>query len=199
LSGVTNKTRLSAGFAVALVLAVPPVVRAQIAAQVPPDIKPAWDKGIQKINPTSYYNAIECGKQGGSRPACIFYDGDVCRNDDFTLALFTPYKQVAYEVWQTVKAKKPTPQPDYQAAERTRVTIGITPIAAAKNPITTVTITRGERVTKPVAQTMEAGGGGKFVFDFPAFAPTGDITIQMAGKTRTVTCLVSQPVLTLLR
>jgi hypothetical protein len=196
---VAKRTLLATGFAIALGLALAPAVHGQITAQVPPDIKPAWDKGIQKINPASYYNAIECGKQGGPRPACVFYDGDVCKNDDFTLALFTPYKQVAYEVWQAVKAKKPAPQPDYQEAERTRVTVGITPIAAAKNPIATVTIKRGERVTKPVAQTMEAGGGGKFVFDFPAFAPTGDITIEIAGKARTVTCLVPQPVLTLLR
>jgi hypothetical protein len=83
-------------------------VRAQIKAQLPASpIMPVWDKGIQPISRDSYWNAIECGKQGGQRPLCVFYDADLCKNDDFTLAFFTPYKMVAYEVWRTVRHGQP--------------------------------------------------------------------------------------------
>jgi hypothetical protein len=55
----------------------------------------------------SFFNAIECGKQSGDNPACLFWDTDLCKNDDFVLAWYTPYKQVAYEVWTAVRHKKP--------------------------------------------------------------------------------------------
>ena len=87
---------------------------------------PPWDKGIQPISRDSYWNAVECGKQGGARPACVFYDADLCKNDDFTLALYTPYKSVAYEVWRVVKSGQPAPTPSYGEAQRTRVTVGVT-------------------------------------------------------------------------
>jgi hypothetical protein len=167
---------------------------AQIKAEIPAGITPTWDKGIQSISRESYWNAVECGKQGGNRPLCVFYDGDVCKNDDFTLALFTPYKQVAYEVWQAVKAHQPAPTPSYTAAQRTRVTVGITPNAAAKNPITAVVIRRGAQVVKPATQSLDAGGG-RFIFDYAAFAPTGDITIEMTGRARSQTCAVARSVL----
>ena len=192
-----NRTRSSVGILAALAAAVlvsSPFLHAQIKAQIPPGITPAWDKGVQAISRDSYWNAVECGKQGGNRPLCVFYDGDVCRNDDFTLALFTPYKQVAYEVWQAVKQHQPAPTPSYSAAERTRITVGITPIASAKNPIAAVTIKRGDRVVKPATQSLDAGGG-RFIFDFSAFAPTEDITIEMAGRARTQSCLVERSVL----
>ena len=38
--------------------------------------------------------------------------------DDFVLAFYSAYKQVAYEVWAAVRKKKPAPQPSYQAAQR---------------------------------------------------------------------------------
>src|SRR3954470_18261462 len=121
--------------AAACVTAAP--LRAQIKAQLPDGpMTPPWDKGIQPISRDSYWNAVECGKQGGARPACVFYDADLCRNDDFTLAMYTPYKQVAYEVWQAVSRKQEAPAPSFADAQRTRITIGITPIAAAKNPLT---------------------------------------------------------------
>ena len=80
---------------------------AQIKAQVRPAPKPPWNNGITAISAESYYNAIECGKQGGENPACVFWDTDLCKNDDFTLAWYTAYKQVAYEVWQAVRKKQP--------------------------------------------------------------------------------------------
>ena len=180
------------------VLALRPAY-AQIKAQPPSGpLTPPWDKGIQPISRDSYYNAIACGKQGGANPACVFWDRGVCRNDDFTLAFFTPYKMVAYEVWQAARKKQEPPMPNYAEAQRTRVTIGVTPVAGSKNAITSVTIRRGDRVLRPFAPSLE-GGGGKFIFDFPAFAPTADITIELAGRTRSHSCLVEQAVLALFR
>ena len=84
-------------------------VLAQIKAVVRPAPKPAWNKGILPISPESYYNAIECGKQGGDDPPCVFWDTGLCPTEDFTLAWYTPYKQVAYEVWLAVRKKQPPP------------------------------------------------------------------------------------------
>ena len=174
-------------------------VRAQIKAQLPASpITPVWDKGIQPISRDGYWNAIECGKQGGQRPQCVFYDADLCKNDDFTLALFTPYKMVAYEVWRTVRNGQPAPTPSYSEAQRTRITLGVTRVASSENTITGVTIKRGGKTIEPAAKALDATGG-KFTFDFPAFAPTAGITIAFTGPLRTDTCLVEQPVLAMFR
>jgi hypothetical protein len=180
------------------VLACAPV-RAQIKAQLPKGpMTPPWDKGIQAISRDSYYNAIECGKKGGQRPACVFYDAELCKGDDFTLAMYTPYKQVAYEVWQAVSQKQEPPTPSFADAQRTRITVGVTPIAAARNPLTALVIKRGGKVVNPATQSLSAGGG-RFIFDFAAFAPTEDVTIEMTGKARTVSCLIDKATLTKLR
>src|SRR4051794_13451304 len=60
----------------------------QVRAQIVPGAKPIWEKGIAPITPESYYNAIECGKQGGN-PACVFWDTGLCKNPDFELAMYT--------------------------------------------------------------------------------------------------------------
>ena len=127
-------------------LAPPAQAQAPAAAPAPPAIKavvpaskPAWSKGIQPINRDSYYHAIECGKLGGEQPSCVFYDADLCKNDDFVLAMYSPYKQVAYEVWGAVSRKRPVPTPSYSAAQQTRVVIGVTPVRGAKNQIAAVT------------------------------------------------------------
>jgi hypothetical protein len=112
--------------------------------------------------------------------------------------MFTPYKMVAYEVWQAVRNKQEPPTPSYAEAQRTRVTVGVTPVAGTKNPIAGVTINRGGAAIKPVSQSLEAGGG-KFTFDFPAFAPTADLTLELAGRARTQTCRIPQAVLTKFR
>jgi hypothetical protein len=172
---------------------------AQIKAALPKGpMTPAWDKGIQPISRESYWNAVECGKQGGQRPLCVFYDADLCKSDDFTLALFTPYKQVAYEVWQAVRQKQAAPTPSFGDAQRTRITLGVTPAAAAKNPVTAAVIKRGGRVVKPATQSLD-GGGGRFIFDFPAFAPTEDISIELTGRARTETCLIEKSILSKFR
>jgi len=176
-----------------------PTLRAQITAKMPEGtVTPAWDKGILPISRDSYWNAIACGKQGGARPPCVFYDADLCKNGDFVLALYTPYKSVAYEVWRTLRNKQPAPEPSYAEAQRTRVTIGVTPAAGSKNAITGVVVRRGGKTIEPTAKAVDATGG-KFTFDFPAFAPTSDITIELTGRLRTHTCLVEQPVLTTFR
>jgi len=38
-------------------------------------------------------------------------------------------------------------------------------------------------------------GGGRFTFDFPAFAATASVTLELVGKTKTLSCLIEQPVL----
>jgi hypothetical protein len=177
----------------------PVALLAQIKARLPDGpITPAWDKGIQPISRDSYYHAIECGKQGGARPACVFYDADLCKNDDFTLALYTPYKSVAYEVWRVVKSGQPAPTPSYGEAQRTRVTVGVTVAPGSKNTITGLLIKRGGKTIEPTARALDATGG-KFTFDFPPFAPTADIAIEVAGALRTRTCTVGQAVLAAFR
>src|SRR3954466_204221 len=127
-------------------------LRAQIKAQLPDGpMTPPWDKGIQPISRDSYWNAVECGKQGGARPACVFYDAELCKNEDFTLALYTPYKSVAYEVWRVVHNGQPAPTPSYGEAQRTRVTVGVTLAAGSKNSTTGLVIRRGGKTIEPIA------------------------------------------------
>ena len=91
------------------------------------------------------------------------------------------------------KTQEP-PTPSYGDAQRTRITVGVTPAAGSKNAITALAIKRGAQVVKPATQSFD-GGGGRFIFDFPAFAPTAAITIEMTGKTRTISCVVDQAIL----
>jgi hypothetical protein len=176
----------------------PTLAQAPIKATIPATLKPAWDKGIQPISRESYYHAIECGKQGAAQPSCLFYDADLCKNEDFVLALYTPYKQVAYEVWTAVSRKQPAPMPSYQAAQRTKVVLGITPVRGSKNAITAVTVKRSGKTIEPDTRTID-GATGNFIFGFPAFAPTAGITIEMTGKTRTQSCVVDRAALSRMR
>src|ERR1700675_1125111 len=100
--------RRSAVFMV-LVLAMvePAAVIAQINAQAGTAATPAWNKGILPISAESYWNAVECGKQGGADPPCVFWDTGLCQNTDFVLTFYTAYKSVAYEVWRVVSQKQP--------------------------------------------------------------------------------------------
>jgi hypothetical protein len=173
------------------------------AAQSPsrpwcPSSKPAWSKGIQPLTRDSYYHAIECGKQGAAQPSCVFYDADLCKNDDFVLSFYSPYKQVAYEVWGAVSRKRPAPTPNYAAAQQTRVVIGITPVRGAKNQITNVVVKRGGKAIEPDTRTID-GTSGNFIFGFPPFAPTASITVDMVGKARTQSCVLDRTALSRLR
>ena len=193
--------RRLAKWSVAVLLACvisPVLAQALIKATIPATLKPAWDKGIQPISRESYYHAIECGKQGAVQPSCVFYDADLCKNEDFVLALYTPYKQVAYEVWTAVSRKQSVPMPSYQAAQRTKVVLGITPVRGSKNPITALTVKRGGTTIEPDTRTID-GATGNFIFGFPAFAPTAAITIEMTGKTRTQSCAIDRATLSRMR
>jgi hypothetical protein len=170
---------------------------APIKATVPAS-KPAWSKGIQPLTRDSYYHAIECGKNGAAQPSCVFYDADLCKNDDFVLALYSPYKQVAYEVWGAVSRKRPAPTPSYQAAQQTRVVIGITPVRGAKNQIASVLVKRGGKTIEADTRTID-GTSGNFIFGFPPFAPTASITLDMVGKARTISCVLDRAALSRLR
>jgi hypothetical protein len=160
-----------------------------VKAVARPGATPPWDRGMIAINAESYYHAIECGKQGGEDSACVFWDTGLCKNDDFALAFYSAYKQVAYEVWAAVRKKKPAPQPSYQAAQRTRVTIGITPVAGSKNTLTDFVVKRGGKPVQPAVRTV-SGGAGNVTFDYAAFAPTSTVTLEMIGKSRTVSCAI---------
>lgn len=168
--------------------------QAQIKAAARPGATPAWNKGMQPIGPENYYHAIECGKQGGDDPACVFWDTGLCKNDDFTLAMYSGYKQVAYEVWMAVRKKQPAPQPNYQAAQRTRVTVGVTPVKGATNTLTELVLKRGGKPVAPVDRSV-SGGGGRFTFDYAAWAPSGTVTLDLVGKARTVSCVIESTVL----
>ena len=175
---------------------MPGVAEAQVSvkAVARPGANPPWDKGMIAINAESYYHAIECGKQGGEDSACVFWDTGLCQNDDFALAFYSGYKQVAYEVWAAVRKKKPAPQPSYQAAQRTRITIGITPGAGSKNALTDFVVKRGGKPVAPAVRTV-SGGTGNVTYDYAAFAPTATVTLEMVGKARTVSCTISPDVL----
>ncbi len=58
-------------------------------------------------------------------------------------------------MWQAVRKKQPAPQPNYQAAQRQRVTIGITPVKGSANALTNLILRRGG---KPVAPVDRVGG-----------------------------------------
>jgi hypothetical protein len=165
-----------------------------VRATARPNATPPWTKGILPINPESYYHAIECGKQGGQDPACVFWDTGLCKNPDFAIAMYTPYKAVAYEVWAAVSQKKAAPTPSYPQAQQTRVTVGVTPVRGSTNAFSDLVLKRGARTVAPVARSVNAGDS-RFTFDFPAFAPTGSVTLDLVGKTRTVSCVIDATVL----
>jgi hypothetical protein len=171
---------------------------AQVRAHLPANVTPPWSKGIQPISRESYWNAMTCGKQPGPRPACVFYDAELCANDEFTLAFYTPYKQVAYTVWQAVSRKQPPPTPSYADAQRMRIIVGVRPRHGAQNPVTGLTIARGKTIVAPSSRSLDEGAG-TFYFDFAAFAPTAPITLTMTGKTKSVACTIDRATLAQMR
>jgi hypothetical protein len=166
------------------------LVRAQVQvkAQIAPGATPAWEKGILPINAESYYQAIECGKQGGT-PACVFWDAGLCKNTDFELAMYTPYKMVSYDVWRVVSQKQPPPEPNYGEAQRTRITVGVTPVRGAKNVLTDLVLKRGGKPVTPTSRSVSTATS-RFTYDFPAFAPTATVVLEMIGKDQTVVCTI---------
>jgi hypothetical protein len=182
----------------AITLALPMRALAQIKAQARAGATPAWTRGILPISPDSYWNAVACGKQGGTDPPCVFFDTGLCKNRDFDLALFTPYKMVAYEVWQAVQHKQAVPTPSYSEAQRTRVTIGVTAVRGSTNVLKALTLERGGHIVAPVDRSL-ADSGGRFTFDYPAFAATGSVTLHLVGGAKTISCTIDQQVLATFR
>src|SRR5689334_962098 len=186
---------------VALVAALAGQLAAQapataVKAQIAPGAKPVWEKGILPITSESYYNAIDCGKQGGN-PGCVFWDTGLCKNSDFELTMYTPYKMVAYEVWRVVSQKQPPPQPDYAEAQRTRITVGVAPVRGAKNVLTDLVLKRAGKAVAPTARSVSTAS--RFTFDFPAFAPTAPVTLDLVGKERTISCSIDTATLRRMR
>jgi hypothetical protein len=175
----------------------PAPTAAQVTAKVPAAGTPPWSKGIQPISRESYWHAVECGKQGGENPPCVFFDAGFCQNEEYTLALYTPYKMVAYTVWQAVRQEKDPPTPSYQEAQRTRIVLGIKPLKAS-NPLTGVTLKRGGRAVAAASQTLDAGGA-TVIYDFGAFAPSSGLVLELTGRATPMTCTVSAAVLKRLR
>jgi hypothetical protein len=180
--------------ALGLVIAQPAPAFAQIKAQPRSGATPAWTKGILPISPETYWNAVACGKLGGADPPCVFYDTGLCKNDDFALALYTPYKMVAYAVWQAVRQKQPVPTPSYSEAQRTRITIGVTPVRRSTNAFKTLVLERAGHAVAPVDRSL-SDNGGRFTFDYPAFAATASIKLNLVGHAKTISCVIEQPVL----
>ena len=191
-------TRLLTALVVAVSTMPALPAHAQIKGQARSAPTPPWNKGILPISPESYYNAIECGKQGGADPPCVFWDTGLCKNADFALALYTPYKSVAYEVWRVVQQKQPPPTPSYPEAQRTRITIGITPVKGSTNAFTGLVLKRGGKAVAPVDRSVSSGGG-RFTFDYPALAATAAVTLELAGKEKTLSCVIEQPALATFR
>ena len=193
------RTRLIACLGAAVALVHAPPAAAQIAAQIRPAARPPWSKGILPISRESYYSAMECGKQGGQDPPCVFWDTGICRNDDFQLAFYTPYKMVAYEVWNAVRQKQPAPTPNYAEAQRTRITVGVTPVRGAKNAFNDLVLKRDGKVVASVARSP-VESGMRVTYDYPAWAATAaSITLDIVGKTRTISCVIDQTVLPQMR
>ena len=183
--------------AISLLLHAAPAF-AQVTAQIRPAPKPPWSKGILPISRESYYNAMECGKQGGQDPPCVFWDTGICKNDDFQLAFYTPYKMVAYEVWNAVRQKQPAPTPNYAEAQRTRITVGVTPVRGSKNAFSDLILKRdGKTVAAAARSPVE--GGMRVTYDYPAWAATADITLDIVGKSKTISCAIEKAVLTQMR
>lgn len=155
---------------------------AQITATTRPDATPPWHQGILPISSESYYHAIDC----------VFWDTGLCENDDFELSAYTAYKQVAYEVWRVIRSGRPAPQPDFYAAQSTRVTIGVTPIQGSGNVLTDLTLKRNGTSVNPVDRNVR---DGRFTFDYPAWAPTAAVTLEITGDARTISCTIDPGVL----
>jgi len=176
----------------------PSPAHAQVVKAKVRSATPAWTKGIEAINRESYYNAIECGKQGGQDPPCVFWDTGLCSNGEFELTFYTAYKMVAYAVWNAVRQKQPAPTPDYAEAQRTRVTIAVKPLHASKNPADNVQVRRDGKVLQPVARSVTPAEG-RFTFDYPVWAPTTDIDLEVVAKVKPMICHIDKPVLERMR
>lgn len=70
---------------------------------------------------------------------------------------------------------------------------GIAPITP-ESYFSDLVLERGGKVVAPIARSV-SGGGGRFTYDFPAFAATASVTLDLVGKANTISCVIAQPVL----
>jgi len=71
-------------------------------------------------------------------------------------------------------------------------------VKGSKNVLTDLIVKRGDKTMPPVDRSI-GGGGGRFTFDYPAFAATADVTLRLVGRDKTVSCLIPRSVLTQFR
>jgi hypothetical protein len=122
----------------------------------------------------------------------------MCKNEEFELTFYTGYKMVSYAVWNAVRQNQPAPTPDYAEAQRTRVTIAVKPLHASKNPVVDVQVKRDKKVLQPAARAVTAAEG-RFTFDYPVWAPTTDIDLEVVGKVKPMMCHIEKDVLERMR
>ena len=166
----------------------PPAVK----AAMPPAAKPAWNKGIQPISQT----AIRTPSSAASRAAPsrrASYDADLCKNDDYRLSLYSPYKQVAYEVWEAVRRSR---------SRRRRATgapSGRGSRSVSRRPRLEKRAGRaGDEARRPDGRAGHLDvrrRGRQLHLRRPAFAPSATVTLELTGKTRTQTCVIAPAVL----
>ena len=78
------------------------------------------------------------------------------------------------------------------AARRTRVTISVTSVEGSDNELTDLILRRGGSPVAPVERSVRTG---RFTFDYPAWAPTGTVTLDLVGDARTISCVIDPAVL----
>jgi hypothetical protein len=70
-------------------------------------------------------------------------------------------------------------------------------VPGSKNRFTTLVLKRGGKEVAPVDRSTTLGG--RFTFDYPAFAATAGISLDLVGQLRTVACTIDAPVMRSLR
>jgi len=146
---------------------------------------PNWSKGILPIGRDSYYSAMECGKQGGDNPACVFWDTGFCKNPEFELTFYTGYKSVAYAVWDAVHQQKPAPTPDYAEAQRTRVTVAVKPLRPKDNAVVDAYVKRDKKASTNRNSSACAESGVRSRFS-PAICPISPFVGMILRPRRSV-------------
>ena len=96
----------------------------------------------------------------------------------------------AYEVWRVVRQKQPAPTPSYPEAQRTHVTIGITPVRGSKNVLKDVVLSA--RPSRQPDGSFGERGRWTVHLRLSTFAATTAVTLDLTGQERTISCLIEQ-------
>ena len=201
-----HEPHFSGCFALALHSSLPPPsVRAPVHAQTAGEgaDRARCDAGVGEGNPPDQPRELlqrhrmrKAGRQ--LRRACSGTPG-LCKNADFELAMYTPYKMVAYEVWRVVSQKQPPPQPNYAEAQRTRITIGCDAGQRLEERVhgSGAEARREAGRRRPHVRSRPARAVSRSTF--PAFAPTAAISVDLVGKDRTISCAIDAATLKRMR